>query len=472
MVRKGSSAPSKGQDGNGANELDQMVRRDSEAYSSEDLGRSIQLVIGLDFGTSFSKVIVGESRVRYAVPFNGYEVENRPFLLPSALCVLPDSGQCVLTTDGRVGKLHDNLKMPLIERDFSDEVRSLAAAYLALLLRHTRTWLFNTHGAIYKSRKVEWFVNVGLPTDSYHDEKLTSAYRAVVRTAWLLSVLPEDVTLPQALDLLTKNDTHPGRLREEFADNLLPDDRINAFPEFSAQLAGYVRSPRRRDGLHVTVDIGGGTLDVTVFNVHESNGEDIYPIFARQVRPLGVRYLVAARLEVLQKAPERALSPFEDLPSDIVFGKKFGITQDQLEGADRPFHKRIVKAVGESLRYTRQRRYPTAPQWNLSSDRYGEPLPGFFCGGGALAEFYAELLRGFQGRKPPFRLRASQLPVPDDLKFPGGTDKEYPRLAVAYGLSFDPFDIGQIRRMNEVEDHRAEASRSTYEDRYIGKELM
>ena len=471
MLRNDSSTPSKGKDGPVATDLDQIASRNSELHSSEDHGRTIQLVIGLDFGTSFSKVIVGEPRVRYAVPFNGYEVGDRPFLLPSALSVLPDSGKCILASDGQDGRLHDNLKMPLIERDFSNEVRTLVAAYLALLLRHARTWLFNTHGAIYKARKVEWFVNIGLPTDSFHDERLISTYRAIVRIAWLLSVLPDDVTLPRALDLLTKDDAHPHNLQEKFADHLLHDDRISAFPEFSAQLAGYVRSPRRRDGLHVTVDIGGGTLDVTVFNVHQSNEEDIYPIFARRVEPLGVRYLATARLLASQQKLNQTLSPFDDLPSDTAFRKRFGITQNQLEKADLPFQKRIVSAVAEPLLYARKYRYPTAPQWDLTSARYGEPVPSFFGGGGALSQFYAALLRGFLRRNPPLTLRASQLPVPDDLEAPGLTQKDYARLAVAYGLSFDPFDIGQIKRMNEVEDVRAEAPRSTFEDRYTSKEL-
>ena len=37
--------------------------------SKKDNSRRIRMVIGLDFGTSFSKVVIGESRVRYAVPF-------------------------------------------------------------------------------------------------------------------------------------------------------------------------------------------------------------------------------------------------------------------------------------------------------------------------------------------------------------------------------------------------------------------
>ena len=432
--------------------------------------RPIQLVIGLDFGTSFSKVVVGESRVRYAVPFDDYAIGGKAFLLPSALCVLHDTGECHLGTDRSGGTMFDDLKMPLIERDFSDEVKARAAAYLALVLRHTRNWLSEAHRSTYKGRKIEWFVNVGLPTNSFDDEQLISAYLAIARTAWRVSVLPCDVTLQKALALLKQEANHPGKLLQEVAPQDLPYDRIHAFPEFSAQLSGYVRSPRRRDGLHVTVDVGGGTLDVTVFNIHESNGEDSYPIFACQVHRLGVRYLTAARLQALNKTADKASSPFDDLPPNDGFRERFEITKGQLESADQPFKRSVAGAIAGALRYTRQHRYPTAPQWHRPSSNYGEPLPGFFCGGGALADFYADLLRGFEGQEPPFRLRASRLPVPDDLQISGNTPKDYARIAVAYGLSFDPFDIGQIRRMSEIDDDDANSSFSKYEKRYIAKE--
>lgn len=454
------------------NGVGEVVIDEYPNHPDKSRDRPIQLVIGLDFGTSFSKVIVGETRVRYAVPFDGYAFGENALLLPSSLCVLPGIDKCVLGAEEKGGSVYDNLKMPLIERDFSDEVQLRAATFLALIFRHTRHWLLNAHSSIYEDREIEWFVNVGLPTDSYEDEKLTAAYLRIVRSAWHTSVMPGDVTLQAAGDSLARDNASEKEVREGLSGPLLPHDRINVFPEFAAQLAGYVRSPRRRDGLHVTVDVGGGTLDVTVFNIHQSGGEDVYPIFARKVAPLGVRYLSITRSRELDDVVGEALSPFVDLPSDADFRERFRITKDELRKADQPFRRRVEGVVAEPLRYTKQQRYPGAPQWRLGSSRYGEPLPSFFCGGGVLAEFYADLLHKFEGRRPPLRLRSSPLPIPDDLEAPRMTSRDYARLAVAYGLSFDPYDIGLIRRMDEVEDIHAESFNWTYEDRYIGKEQM
>ena len=471
MVWKAIFARLKRESRKTASDPSQLENREVPA-PIKNQGRPIQLVIGLDFGTSFSKVIVGESRVRYAVPFDDYALGGRSVLLPSVLSVAHDTGECRLGIDRRGGTMFDNLKMPLIERDFSENVQARAAAYLALVIRCSRNWLFDAHGSIYKGRNIEWFVNVGLPTDSFDDEQLTSVYLAIARTAWRVSVSPRVVTLQNVLAFLKKDATYRSQLHDEITELDLPHDRIQAFPEFSAQLSGYVRSPRRRDGLHVTVDVGGGTLDVAVFNVHERNGEDLFPIFARQVHPLGVRYLTTARLQPLCKEADQKHSPFDDLPPDDAFRERFGITTDQLENADQPFKNKVAGAIAEALDYTRQYRYPTAPQWDVSSSRYGEPLPGFFCGGGAKVDFYADILRGFEGKRPPFKLRGSQLPVPDDLQIPGMSPKDYARLSVAYGLSFDPFDIAQIKRMNEIDDVPAEVIQSTFEQRYIDNSQM
>lgn len=455
-----------------SDQFNRMNNREKVSSSGKESNRPIQLVIGLDFGTSFSKVVVGEGRIRYAVPFDEFGASENRYLLPSALCVLSFNGECLLGTGRQDCSVYDNLKMPLIERKFSEDVQVRAAAFLALVLRHTRTWLLDTHGSVYRDRKIQWFINVGLPTDSYDDEQLTSVYLAIVRTAWSVSVMENGVTLQGIFEYLNQGDLYPSLLAPEAAalELPLPDDRINAFPEFSGQLAGYVRSPRRRDGLHATVDVGGGTLDVTVFNVHQSNGEDVYPIFARKVVPLGVRYLTAARLRELNHEIDSEHSPFDNLPSNADFVKIFGMTEKQLEDADRPFRNSVAGAVVDALIYTKQHRYPKAPQWDISSSDYGEPLPGFFSGGGSQAEFYADLLRGFEVHEPPCKLRASVLPIPDDLEASGMTPQCYARLAVAYGLSFDPFDIGQIRRMNEVEDIPAEEPQLAYEDRRVGKE--
>lgn len=432
-----------------------------------------RLVIGLDFGTSFSKVVVGGAADRYAVPFDAYAVDNNPCLLPSCLRIASDSQECMLGTEGHDGEVFDNLKMPLIERDFSDEIRARATAFLALILQHTRDWLLEAHGAVYRNRNRQWFINVGLPTESDDDEKLKNAYRSIVRSAWRLSrVQPGEVTLPGALRCITQDDSRRGGGQMDDPSKDLPDDRFGVFPEFAAQIAGYVRSPLGRDGLHANVDVGGGTLDFTVFNVVRENGEFLYPIFDRRVQPFGVRYLLAERFNTLAMNQDRFHSPFEDLPSDRDFIATHGLSEDELKRLDAPFRKKIQETITESLQYVKRCRDPRAEHWAHSSSQYGAGLRSFFCGGGVLSDFFSRLLYEFEEKPPALKLRSVKLPPPDDLRMPDGlAENGYARLAVAYGLASDPYDIGKIKPMSKIDDESPDPPQSDFGSAYVGKEL-
>lgn len=418
----------------------------------------IQLVIGLDFGTSFTKVVVGESRKRYAVPFGNFALDKNPYLLPSVVSIVQVGKECTLGLHSNAIHAHDNLKMPLIDRDFGTEVQIRAVVFLALVLRYVRGWLFSAHYRTYMNRHIEWFVNVGLPTDSYDDYELTNIYLYIVRAAWRLSILPEPISFA-AVPIQIQQPLN------DLANRALPDDRINTFPEFVAQIAGYVRSPRRQDDLHAMIDVGSGTLDVTVFNVVKKETGDLFPIFDRAVCPLGTRYLLQRRFEILKPSDIITVSPFDDLPSNGHIAEQCGITVERLTKVDQPFRKDIGKCIGDTLRYTKKNRYPLSRNWECG-------LPTFFCGGGASSEFYASLLDTYKQRPPPYRLQFSNLPYPEDLEAPLLGDIAYNRLTVAYGLSFDPFEFGKIMRKDEIEDIVDDTLNRDYSDRMITKDMI
>ena len=135
-----------------------------------------------------------------------------------------------------------------------------------------------------------------------------------------------------------------------------------------------------------------------------------------------------------------------------------------------PFRKRVQEVIVSSLGHTREHRDPKAAHWDRGSSSYGDGLKSFFCGGGVLSEFYSDLLHAFEQKPPRLKLRPMQLPFPEDLKMPDNLATAYPRLAVAYGLSFDPFDIGKIKRESEIEDIPIEVPESRFGNSYVGKE--
>lgn len=416
-------------------------------------GRPLQLVIGLDFGTAFTKVVIGEHRVRYAVPFAPYASEKNPFLLPSALAEIGNGGECSLGLSANAGRRIDDLKMRLLGGDASTETQTLCAAFLALVLRFTRGWLLDTQNRPYADRPIVWLLNVGLPTHSYHDGKLVEVYQKILNVAWTVSVLPGPVSLKRVEFYVNQDKIDPTPLPPQYRERLLDSTYLATFPEFAAQLVGYVRSPRRREGLHALVDIGAGTVDFTTFNVwRKQDGEDIFPIYGRDVQRLGTRFLIQHRLGKGSPNSEWVPSPYEDVPADRLFETKLSLPPGALHEIDKPFRDDVGDLIRDKLVYTRQRRDPLSPHWGLG-------VPTFLCGGGAHVACYTEVIQRFEAERPPFKITFTSLPTPDDLIAPRMPQGTYDRLSVAYGLSLTPDDIGRIYRAEETQDFTEDEAR-------------
>ena len=434
--------------------------------------RKQHLVIGLDFGTAFTKIVIGEQRVKRAVPFNDYVSDGNPYLLPSTLSINKSDGACKLGFPGIDEYSIEDLKIKLIERNFSEEVKTRCAAFLSLVLRHARDWVEE----MYHSREIVWYVNTGVPTASYEDEELTVVYKEIVRAAWMASFLPEEAASLARI----------GGCFDSANGQSLPDDRINIFPEFAVQLMGYIESPQRLSGLHILVDIGAGTLDLAIFNVHTSDGEDKFPIFTKIVKHLGTQFFIQNRLKN-HAQPGWKPSPYENVPSATEFEKRLSLSSDELKEIDKPFQKKIKDLITEKITYTKNKRVPKG--WNKNG------TPTFLCGGGAKVDCYRKVFSeleqrsgsGAKGKTPqwreifskseqypglPLKIRLLSLATkPEDLNAEGVA---YDRLSVAYGLSLYPDNIAEIIKSQDIKDYEEEPepSESSYTDRYVGSEQV
>ena len=405
-----------------------------------------QMIIGLDFGTAFTKVVVGEQRIKYAVPFDHFGYQGNKYLLPSILSVLNEEGECMLGRINESKEVIDDLKMRLINRDFSNTSKVHAAAYIALLLRYVRGWILNTQKKTYQGKKIEWMVNIGLPTDSYDDEELSRTYGDIVQIAWTVSVLPGPITLGRILKYLNQIVIKSVSLPDQYASRLIDRELIEQLPEFAVQLVGYVRSSRRQEGLHMLIDVGAGTLDITTFNIYKDpeTKEDLYPIFAQEVQSIGARFLLEHREKYLIYRKD-APSSFQSIPDNQSVADNAGIDLEKLDKIDDPFRKRITDLIREVMKYTKDYRHKDPYQWDSG-------VSTFYCGGGSSSDFYRNIFHQFEGERPPYKIEELYLETPDDLHAPELPIGSYDRLSVAYGLSYDPFDIGEIRKKSEVPD--------------------
>jgi len=433
---------------------------DTSSHSPKQL-----LTIGLDFGTAFTKVVIGETRTSYAVPFKFRNLEN-PYLLPCILYI-DHSGNCSLQPMGEGDQVVTDMKMKLLDgtAEHQDLVRMVA--FIGLILRHTRLWLFENQRTTYEGRYLDWYVNVGVPTDSYHHETLVKTYHNIIMAAWALSVTPDLVSIHAANELLSCVPNGRYVLPEKFdslREHLIHEEAFGLFPEFVAQVVGYVRSSLRKPDLHLMVDVGAGTVDISIFNVYESEGDDIFPIFAKAVKLLGTHFLMTHRNSRIPAGAKINWSVQDRTPSQTEFSQACRIQSKQLTVIDNDFIKQLGTTVRDLLKYTKEFRYPCSPRWQ-------DGIPTFLCGGGARVDVYSEIIRRFENNNHAYKVRVEKLPLPQRLNAPEMSENSYTRLSVAYGLSHNAMDIGRIIQANDISDDRTPPrDPDPYSGRYVSKD--
>ncbi|MEZ7225356.1 hypothetical protein NO989_01105 [Alteromonas sp. DY56-G5] len=372
-------------------------------------GRSADFFIGLDFGTAFTKVVIGVEGTSYVL-----KLSPTDGLQPSSIFIASD-GRCSLRQ--KTGyTLYTDLKLPILTKNATEEDYGLVIAFLALIFIECRRWYSTSH---LTDLSPDWFVNAGLPTQSYEDERLKAEYCRLIKAAWALSYC--EVVSYQAAIILFRSIS--GNYVPEYA--YFHDERINCFPEFVAQITGYVRSPRRRMHSHLIADVGAGTLDVSLFTVKEDSGDWLFRVHDRSVETLGADFLSKHRGSHIKAAKNVATYKFTT-PGTLANSLK--TTLNKLTSVDEPFRVKVNDSYA-----TRVKALDVPPS------KMSEDIVIFVCGGGSSEYLYSEAMEPIHRDYPT---EIVQIPKPDRLMSDFNLDEDYHRYSVAYGLSHDHYDIG------------------------------
>lgn len=382
-----------------------------------------RIVLGLDFGTAFTKAMVRWKGRHYPVDWSGVVQSDDPFLMASVFSESPD-GRCVLGVrdDWRV---HEGIKMRLLSARgiASLEDCSNAAVFIALAMRHVQSWLPGI--APDADRGLRWTTQMGLPARSWNDAGVTKAFESVVQAGRMLASRDGHVTRADALTLLETRDS-------------LKRTGVNVLPEFACQLYSYLNSPERSDDLHVLVDIGAGTLDIAYFNVFRKDDDWLLPIFSSEVEPLGAHHLIAA----LAGAENR--QEWHDHDSSLedgVVAKKLHVSTEAI-AKRRSLYLSSVAEVFNNATAEAKRIYPTSGAFRRTNR-----VRLFVCGGGSriptLYQRFERIARESEARMG-IHYAVSELIKPRNVvgTLPSGFD----RLSVAYGLSQLAANIGNVIR--------------------------
>ena len=417
------------------------------------------LVVGLDFGTVCTKAVI---RSPYVAGERATAVEwpdgdpRGPCLLPTALC--GTNGRFELAAPkSRPEQAHRDLKVRLMDQPSSAVARARAAAYLGLALRAARQWFLETQRGVYGRFELRWALNLGIPSAGYDDEQVREAFTATGQAAWRLSLSPDPPTLESATAALAAT-----QARADSGTGLDSIPEVEVIPEIVAEVVGYARSRRRRDGLHVMVDVGGSTVDVCGFVLHApADGDgDRYALLTAVVAPLGLRELHLRRVRAVERAGKRLRaavgcdpSPFDAIPAagrSYVDDPAAGL-RVALDDIDKQYASECKTAIMRVLMGLRKR--------DRLARNFRKGLPVFIGGGGGRFGLVGEALEECDALLKSVLVdaggvRPGYLPALEGLSNRALRGETAGRLDAALGLSYDRPDVGTIIRPEDIDDPR------------------
>lgn len=413
-----------------------------------------ELIIGLDFGTSCAKVVIADRAMQhaYAVPMVDATGVNA-YLLPARL----NEVDGIYTLDDK-GVAHTDLKLALMATPSDEVLCARVCAYLALVIRAARAWLFSQQNEQYQRADILWSLALGQPADQATSGESKKLFESIAKVAWILAGQSGAVGVLKSLD--------QWRTRQELS---VDDDlEVLIMPELAAQIHGFVSSSnfdKRGSNIFLMVDVGAGTVDASAFHVKkDASGTTSFGFFTSSVEAYGAANMHRNRVAWWQSklfSLENGRRLAEELDSirlpteyrgrfpDFYTGYFKGLSTTLLGGALTPddefFNKVRNQVVGQVL----------VKAWknDLLSKQAIEGIPLFLCGGGSRHVFYRQLLESLKHTRGAPWLKAEQreLTLPLGLIAPGLNRLEYDRLSVAYGLSqLTPGNIVQAGAMVPV----------------------
>lgn len=437
------------------------------------------LVLGLDFGTSTVKAVFGDSSLgrdglSFAVPFRK-DIGLASYLLPCRLYQHND-----VFSLKRGGQVYSDLKLELLTNAESVECQQRVVAFIALVIRQARAWLFTQHASVYQSSKIIWRLSVGLPSESHFSSPEATLFELLGTAAWILAgSQTKTFDTPNVASALKR----ARELQEGQAPISHEDVEVSVVPEIAAQIYGYVASEQfDRDAPNdfMMVDVGAGTVDVSLFHVKPGRGRKWdFEFYTTVVEPYGTINLHRHRLNWWASAIQKDYSELGDLISAIADGKKVSDIQAGLPGrledyftdtkisftkpadhVDTIFYQKVFSQV---CHYG----YWQAFNGHLTRDDL-KNLPVYLCGGGSRHTLYQKLKQA--NDHPSFcswmKLDFRVLNIPSNLDAPSLSHQEFDRLSVAYGLSF--LEVGKVVKAIPHPKTRPVSS-ETWRDNYIDK---
>jgi hypothetical protein len=462
---------------------------------------SLDLNLGIDFGTSFTKVCVRDTarETSWIVRFdNSQSLEGA--LLPTKIGISHDGSiltgltqseweqqptdqyttidfikmrlaNCYLRIDKEGWQFPSLPEQPMTGVDLTsaEVIENLCAYYLSSIISRSKDWIMEHNKDLVRNQEINWSVNIGVPVQ-YADSGAIAGFQNVLCLSWLLS---EAHLIQMSVNQL---DTQLNSLRQNLANN--SDLPCFAIPEVAAAVYSYTTSRQAETGTYVFFDIGGGTVEGASFRFWREDDMPKVDFYVGTVEPLGVHAIVkhiAEKMELTDVESEIEAFLIQNnkyLRNDIdTYSKELSLQLSSALGDFVANRWRISeRAINEELQTNLDEEKQRLLHFMLKQQNIHQQVgkvimqtkakipeyyrtsvsaPIFVGGGGSAIEFYQtsildtrEAFDQHCAGIPPYHARS--FPIPADLK-DRTSQQQFHRFSVAYGLSIPEYEMPEVK---------------------------
>lgn len=270
-------------------------------------GKISQIYLGIDFGTSFSKVSYS-----YA-PSNNPQIQtlkwsdekDNEFFLPSVLYCADGRLYFEKPFDGGNFEEIKYFKYSVVDESLREHnhpetkcsFEAMCCVYFLAHVIKRSLEKIKTELQIGSLENIKVYVNMGVPLENFYEEENARSkdlYTEILESAVTLAGGSKvKATLPENCVLLENLDAVYSELAQKkviFNDETW---KVNVYPELAAELLLYHESPNTPDGIYAIVDIGGGTVDMALFQKEtqmQTKNSHMYCI-KQKILPCGIEIL-------------------------------------------------------------------------------------------------------------------------------------------------------------------------------------
>lgn len=442
--------------------------------------------IGLDFGTSGTKVVYRDLQMGVSRPMDfNHRLKGYPsYVLPSTVTIEGGKVFFGIAAEERSGsgQVFRSFKICLAcqvrvsecrkcEHRLGNSERGVfrvgtGGGALVIDAQQLATWYLayvigKAHAAIRERWPEPWrlkvWVNVGAPIDQYQGKIGKEGF---TKAAYYAEKLSDEVRDGVPIQLLV--DEHQ---RISWAYPTIPDGsqrKVFVLQETAAGLMSFIHSPAPMLGLYAIVDVGAGTTDVSFFRLASLSQTDLCMAFYdartgivgaddmdRAIADLALSKLQAAesltpmqKMALLQEAriTKSSLNNSDGLTLQVGERAVF-VSRQELEPALKP-------ACTQMLEIYRKTNHAAFQKESLVERWRSYTL--FFLGGGTRMDLLRSAFSMFRPSGYNREITPTQLSAPEDFEASPKTRADFDLLAIAYGLSHPAVDFPKIYNPSEV----------------------